>query len=122
MAMKLAKSEALKTIECFGLEMKQSNGYRQRIGYLDGGLFMEQGDVRMSFSAMCMEELRLPGIYTDHGQCDYREKALLGKGAKGSHFSASSKAEVLFCLGTSLSFSKTTGCQSNKSSLMSSIK
>merc|ERR1711871_55692 len=103
MAMKLAKSEALKTVECFkSLKMKHMAmviGKMRLVTYDEGSILCEQGDNANEFF-VCMEgtlrvEVNEQFIRT-MGECDYLgEKALLGKGAiRGATVSASSKAEV----------------------------
>ena len=103
MAMKLAKSEALKTVECFkSLKMKHMAmviGKMRLVTYNEGSILCEQGDNANEFF-VCMEgtlrvEVNEQFIRT-MGECDYLgEKALLGKGAiRGATVSASSKAEV----------------------------
>ena len=103
MAMKLAKSEALKTVDCFkALEMKHMAmviGKMRLVTYEEGSILCEQGDDANEFF-VCMEgtlrvEVSNQFIRT-MGECDFLgEKALLGKDAvRGATVIASSKAEV----------------------------
>merc|ERR1711998_577018 len=103
MAMKLAKSEALKTVDCFkslqATHMAMVIGKMRLVTYDEGSILCEQGDGANEFF-VCMEgtlkiEINNQFIRT-MGDCEFLgEKALLGKNAtRGATVTASSKAEV----------------------------
>lgn len=103
MAMKLAKSEALKTVDCFkslqATHMAMVIGKMRLVTYDEGSILCEQGDDANEFF-VCMEgtlkiEINNQFIRT-MGDCEFLgEKALLGKNAtRGATVTASSKAEV----------------------------
>jgi hypothetical protein len=103
MAMKLAKSEALKTVDCFkslqATHMAMVIGKMRLVTYDEGSILCEQGDNANEFF-VCMEgalkvEVNNQFIRT-MGDCEFLgEKALLGKNAtRGATVTASSKAEV----------------------------
>ena len=101
-------------------------GKMRLVTYDEGSILCEQGDNANEFF-VCMEgTLRVEvnnSLYGPWANATILgRKRCLGRMQLGEPPSPRAlRRKCSFCLGTSLSFSKTTGCQSNKSSLMSSI-